>query len=104
MTKVELLKAIDLAIDNKAYLLLMAGDYFTDCYKLIVPDSLNNFKGEIEAFGVNLNEAEEFACVKVNSVDVLEFGSMTGDLNQYFIWKAKPILPEEVEALISYLQ
>lgn len=97
MTKLNLLHEIDLAIDNNACLVLKAGDYFTDYIKIIYPATISNFIGEVEDFAVGI--IEEHAYIKIHSIDIVHGG--TREQNEYYIYDAKAVAPEEVEALAS---
>lgn len=97
MTKSELLKETQLAIDNDACLMLRAGDYFTDYIKIVHPDTVLNFIGEVENFGTDMQD--EHTYIKIHSVDIIHGG--TREQNEYYIYDAKAVASEEVEALAS---
>lgn len=95
MTKLDLLHEIDLAIVNNACLMLRAGDYFTDYLKIIHPCNLRSFEAEVIDFGVGDDDSE----IAMRSIDITRCG--TGERNEYYIYDAKPILPEEIRAVAS---
>ena len=82
MNKTELLSEIDLALENHAWLLLRASDYFTDYIKAINPYTLPNFKQEVELYCTDDGLFDEKPYVKIDSIDILNSG--TGEKNQYF--------------------
>lgn len=105
MTKNELLSEIDFAIENNACLMLKAGDHFTDYIKIINPHILDNFELEVEKYGVEIERWErEKSCVKIDSIDVEGIGSMSGERNQYYVFKAKAIAPADLESILWVLE
>ena len=101
MTKTELLAEIDLALENNACLLLKAGDYFTDYAKIVTPHTMRNFLDEVDYFGTDVLDQciYENPHVAIHSVDIIHGG--TKERNEYYIYNAKAVMPEEVEALFE---
>ena len=100
MTKIELLSEINLALENNACLLLKAGDYFTDYVKIVTPHTMKNFLDEVDCFGTGVEEQyDEIPYVAIHSVDIVHGG--TRERNEYYIYNAKAVVTEEVEALLT---